>query len=95
LTRRDNQNFRLRAPFFAAIITTARHQILLEIVALFSSKLSRCTNGEYVSGNVRRVEIWALQYFGDITIDRVIEAMLPDRKRPGRRKCGLWREAHR
>jgi hypothetical protein len=29
---------------------------------------------KYVSGNVRRVEIWALQYFGDITIDRVTEA---------------------
>jgi len=44
---------------------------------------------KYVSGNVRRVEIWALQYFGDITIDRVTKAMLPDRKRPGRRNCGL------
>ena len=44
---------------------------------------------KYDSGNVRRVEIWALQYFGDITIDRVTEAMLPDRKRPGRRNCGL------
>jgi hypothetical protein len=31
LTRRDNQNFRLRAPFFAAIITAARHQILIQI----------------------------------------------------------------
>jgi hypothetical protein len=46
LTRRDNQSFRLRAPFFAAIITAARHQILIQIVALFSSKLSRCTNGQ-------------------------------------------------
>jgi integrase len=32
----------------------------------------------YVNGNVRRVEIWALQYFADITIDRVTEASLAD-----------------
>jgi hypothetical protein len=32
----------------------------------------------YVDGNVRRVEIWALQYFADITIDRVTEAKLAD-----------------
>src|ERR1700730_5948347 len=56
--------------------------LLIKIVALPPM-------AKYVSGNVRRVEIWALQYFGDITIDRVTEAMLPDRKRPGRRNCGL------
>jgi hypothetical protein len=28
----------------------------------------------YVNGNVRRVEIWALQYFADVTIDRVTES---------------------
>jgi integrase len=32
----------------------------------------------YVNGNVRRVEIWALQYFADTTIDRVTEAKLAD-----------------
>ena len=30
----------------------------------------------YVNGNVRRVEIWALQYFADTTIDKVTEAKL-------------------
>jgi hypothetical protein len=74
LTRRDNQNFRLRAPFFAAINTTARHQILIQIVALFSSKLSRCTNGQICQRQRQAVEIRALEYFGDITIDRVTEA---------------------
>src|SRR3979409_137410 len=34
-------NFRLRASFFAAIIPPPRHQILIQIVALFSSRLSR------------------------------------------------------
>jgi integrase len=32
----------------------------------------------YVNGNVRRVEIWALQYFADTTIDRVTETKLAD-----------------
>jgi integrase len=32
----------------------------------------------YVDGNVRRVEIWALQYFADTTIDKVTEAKLAD-----------------
>jgi integrase len=32
----------------------------------------------YVNGNVRRVELWALQYFADLTIDRVTEAKLAD-----------------
>jgi integrase len=32
----------------------------------------------YVNGNVRRVEIWALRYFADITIDKVTEAKLAD-----------------
>jgi integrase len=32
----------------------------------------------YVNGNVRRVEIWALQHFADTTIDRVTEARLAD-----------------
>lgn len=32
----------------------------------------------YVNGNVRRVEIWAFQYFADITIDKVSEAKLAD-----------------
>jgi integrase len=32
----------------------------------------------YVDGNIRRVEIWALQYFGDLTIDKVTEAKLAD-----------------
>jgi integrase len=32
----------------------------------------------YVNGNVRRVEIWALQYFADVTIDKVTEAKLAD-----------------
>jgi integrase len=35
-------------------------------------------SARYVNGNVRRVEIWALQYFTDITIDRVTEAKLAD-----------------
>ncbi|MFG3596471.1 hypothetical protein [Bradyrhizobium sp. RDI18] len=35
-------------------------------------------SARYVNGNVRRVEIWALQYFADITIDKVTEAMLAD-----------------
>jgi hypothetical protein len=30
-------------------------------------------SARYVNGNVRRVEIWALQYFGDLTIDKVTE----------------------
>jgi integrase len=33
---------------------------------------------KYVNGNVRRVELWALQYFGDLTIDRITEAKLAD-----------------
>jgi integrase len=33
---------------------------------------------KYVNGNVRRVEIWALQYFGDTTIDKVTKAKLAD-----------------
>ncbi|MHC6158228.1 hypothetical protein ACVSQB_41725 [Bradyrhizobium elkanii] len=33
---------------------------------------------KYVDGNVRRVELWALQYFGDVTIDRVDETKLAD-----------------
>ena len=28
-------------------------------------------NARYIDGSVRRVEIWALQYFGEISIDRV------------------------
>jgi len=32
----------------------------------------------YVNGNVRRVEIWALQYFDGITIDKVTEDKLAD-----------------
>jgi integrase len=32
----------------------------------------------YVNGNVSRVEIWALQYFADTTIDKVTEAKLAD-----------------
>lgn len=32
----------------------------------------------YVNGNIRRVEIWALQYFADTTIDKVTEAKLAD-----------------
>jgi integrase len=35
-------------------------------------------SARYVNGNVRRVEIWALQYFADTTIDRVTEAKLAD-----------------
>jgi integrase len=31
-----------------------------------------------VDGNVRRVEIWALQYFADTTIDKVTEDKLAD-----------------
>jgi hypothetical protein len=57
LTRRDNQNFRLRAPFFAAIITTARHQILMKIVALFSSKLSRCYFGDITIDRVTEAKL--------------------------------------
>ena len=33
---------------------------------------------KYVNGNVRRVEVWALQYFADTTIDKVTEAKLAD-----------------
>ena len=33
---------------------------------------------KYVNGNVRRVELWALPYFGDLTIDHVTEAKLAD-----------------
>ena len=33
---------------------------------------------KYVNGNVRRVELWALQYFADTTIDRITEAKLAD-----------------
>src|SRR5882672_5876429 len=32
----------------------------------------------YVNGNVRRVELWALQYFDGITIDKVTEDKLAD-----------------
>ena len=35
-------------------------------------------SARYVDGNVRRVEIWALQYFGEMTIDRVTEDRLAD-----------------
>jgi integrase len=35
-------------------------------------------SARYVNGNVRRVEIWAPQYFGDFTIDKVTEAKLAD-----------------
>jgi integrase len=35
-------------------------------------------SARYVDGNVRRVEIWALQYFADTTIDKVTEAKLAD-----------------
>ncbi|MBT1516842.1 hypothetical protein KIP88_41300 [Bradyrhizobium sp. SRL28] len=35
-------------------------------------------SARYVDGNVRRVEIWALQYFSDTTIDKVTEAKLAD-----------------
>jgi integrase len=35
-------------------------------------------SARYVNGNVRRVEIWALQYFADTTIDKVTEAKLAD-----------------
>ena len=35
-------------------------------------------SARYVNGNVRRVEIWALQYFTDITIDRITVAKLAD-----------------
>jgi integrase len=42
----------------------------------------------HVNGNVRRVEIWALPYFADVTIDKVTEAKLADyggsRSRSGR-----------
>jgi integrase len=31
---------------------------------------------KYLNGNVRRVEIWALKYFGDLAIDRVTETEL-------------------
>ncbi len=33
---------------------------------------------KYVNGNVRRVEIWALEYFDELTIDKVTEAKLAD-----------------
>lgn len=33
---------------------------------------------KYVNGNVRRVELWALQYFADTTIDRITEIKLAD-----------------
>jgi integrase len=35
-------------------------------------------SARYVNGNVRRVEIWALQYFSDLTIDKVTETKLAD-----------------
>lgn len=35
-------------------------------------------SAKYVNGNVRRVEIWALKYFADFTIDKVSEAKLAD-----------------
>jgi integrase len=35
-------------------------------------------SARYVNGNVRRVEIWALRYFADTTIERVTEARLAD-----------------
>lgn len=35
-------------------------------------------SAKYVDGNVRRVEIWALQYFADLTIDKVTETKLAD-----------------
>jgi integrase len=35
-------------------------------------------NGKYLNGNVRRVELWALQYFGDVTIDKVTDTTLAD-----------------
>jgi hypothetical protein len=35
-------------------------------------------NGKYLNGNVRRVELWALQYFGDVTIEKVTDATLAD-----------------
>jgi hypothetical protein len=57
LTRRDNHTFRLRAPFFAAIIATARHQILIQIVALFSSKLSRCYFGDITIDRVTEAKL--------------------------------------
>ena len=31
---------------------------------------------QVLNGNVRRVEIWALKYFGDLAIDRVTETEL-------------------
>ncbi len=33
---------------------------------------------KYVNGNVRRVELWALQYFADTTIDGITDAKLAD-----------------
>jgi hypothetical protein len=33
---------------------------------------------KYVNGNVRRVEVWALEYFDELTIDKVTEAKLAD-----------------
>jgi hypothetical protein len=74
LTRRDNQNFRLRA----AIIITTRHQIFIQMSRSSHQNCRAAPMAKYVSGNVRRVVIWALQYFGDITIDRVTEAKLAD-----------------
>jgi hypothetical protein len=35
-------------------------------------------SAKYVDGNVRRVELWALQYFDTLTIDRVTEDRLAD-----------------
>ncbi|MEO8321732.1 MAG: tyrosine-type recombinase/integrase [Bradyrhizobium sp.] len=35
-------------------------------------------SARYVNGNVRRVELWALQYFADTSIDKVTEAKLAD-----------------
>ncbi len=35
-------------------------------------------SASYVNGNVRRVEIWALPYFADVTIDRVTDLRLAD-----------------
>jgi hypothetical protein len=35
-------------------------------------------SARYVNGNVRRVELWALQYFADTTIDKITENGLAD-----------------
>jgi hypothetical protein len=51
LTRRDNQNFRLRAPFFAAIITAARHQILIQIDHRFGRVMNANIAEYYVPVN--------------------------------------------